>query len=101
MIPTLYEPFRHWSEGGSVFILSDLHFDDEDNIIRIYLTRFIRDHYLLQIRYCYRMSLYMGLAGALIYMGMIITIWSLIEKIASILIWQPTFVNIHRLTLGN
>lgn len=23
MIPTLYEPFRHWSEGGSVFILSD------------------------------------------------------------------------------
>lgn len=21
MIPTLYEPFRHWSEGGSIFIL--------------------------------------------------------------------------------
>ena len=30
MIPTLYETFRHWSEGGSVYILSDLHFDDED-----------------------------------------------------------------------
>lgn len=30
MIPTLYEPFRHWSCGGSVYILSDLHFDDED-----------------------------------------------------------------------
>lgn len=30
MIPTLYEPFRHWSEGGSVFILSDLHFNDDD-----------------------------------------------------------------------
>lgn len=30
MIPALYEPFRHWSDGGSVFILSDLHFDDED-----------------------------------------------------------------------
>ena len=30
MIPTLYEPFRHWSDGGSVYILSDLHFDDED-----------------------------------------------------------------------
>ncbi len=28
MIPTLYEPFRHWSDGGSVYILSDLHFDD-------------------------------------------------------------------------
>lgn len=26
MITTLYEPFRHWSEGGSV----DLHFDDWD-----------------------------------------------------------------------
>ena len=30
MIATLYEPFRHWSEGGSIYILSDLHFDDED-----------------------------------------------------------------------
>lgn len=30
MIPTLYEPFRHWSDGGSVCILSDTHFDDAD-----------------------------------------------------------------------
>ena len=30
MIYTLYEPFRHWSEGGSIYILSDLHFDDFD-----------------------------------------------------------------------
>ena len=30
MIPTLYEPFRHWSEGSSIYILSDLHFDDLD-----------------------------------------------------------------------
>ena len=30
MIPTLYEPFRHWSEKGSVYILSDLHFEDAD-----------------------------------------------------------------------
>ena len=30
MIPTLYEPFRHWSEGGSVFIISDLHFHDDN-----------------------------------------------------------------------
>ena len=35
MIPTLYEPFRHWSEGGSVFILSDLHFDDEDDKLMV------------------------------------------------------------------
>ena len=30
MIHTLYEPFRHWSETGSVYILSDLHFADAD-----------------------------------------------------------------------
>ena len=30
MISTLYEPFRHWSESGSVYILSYLHFDDSD-----------------------------------------------------------------------
>ena len=30
MILTLYEPFHHWSEKGSVYILSDLHFDDAD-----------------------------------------------------------------------
>ena len=30
MIPTLYEPFRHGSEKGSVYILSDLRFDDAD-----------------------------------------------------------------------
>lgn len=30
MIPTLYEPFRHWSANGSVYVLSDLHFDDMD-----------------------------------------------------------------------
>ena len=30
MIQSLYEPFRHWSEGGSVLLLSDTHFDDSD-----------------------------------------------------------------------
>ena len=30
MISTLYKPFQHWSEGGSVFILSDTHFADAD-----------------------------------------------------------------------
>ena len=28
MIPTLYENYRHWSDDRSVYILSDLHFDD-------------------------------------------------------------------------
>ena len=30
MIATLYKPFQHWSETGSVYILSDLHFADSD-----------------------------------------------------------------------
>ena len=30
MIPMLYPPFRQWAETGSVYILSDLHFDDFD-----------------------------------------------------------------------
>ncbi len=30
MIPTLYKTFQHWSETGSVYILSDLHFADDD-----------------------------------------------------------------------
>lgn len=30
MINTLYEPFRHWSDGGSVWIISDTHFADPD-----------------------------------------------------------------------
>ena len=30
MIDTLYEPFREWSKEGSVYIISDTHFDDSD-----------------------------------------------------------------------
>ena len=30
MIPTLYKIFQHWSKTGSVYILSDLHFADND-----------------------------------------------------------------------
>ena len=30
MINSLYDNFQHWSEGGSVYIISDTHFDDED-----------------------------------------------------------------------
>lgn len=30
MIDTLYEPFRAWSQTGSVYIISDTHFDDAD-----------------------------------------------------------------------
>lgn len=30
MIKSLYEPFRHWSDGRSVWLISDPHFDDPD-----------------------------------------------------------------------
>lgn len=30
MIPTLYDTFKHWSAKGSVYIMSDTHFADED-----------------------------------------------------------------------
>ena len=30
MIDSLYEPFKKWSEKGSVYIISDTHFEDED-----------------------------------------------------------------------
>ena len=36
MILTLYEPFRHWSDGGSVYILSDLYFDDAKGAYKNY-----------------------------------------------------------------
>jgi len=30
MIATLYDTFKHWSDGGSVWLYSDPHFDDPD-----------------------------------------------------------------------
>lgn len=30
MLPQLYKCFQHWSEGGSVYIFSDPHFEDVD-----------------------------------------------------------------------
>lgn len=30
MIKSLYKPFQKWSEGGTVWIISDTHFDDPD-----------------------------------------------------------------------
>ena len=30
MIKTLYKPFQHWSEKGSVYLVSDTHFEDDD-----------------------------------------------------------------------
>ena len=31
MIKTLYEIFQHWSVKGSVYLLSDLHLNDDDD----------------------------------------------------------------------
>ena len=33
MIKTLYEVFQHWSERGSVYLLSDLHLADDDCLL--------------------------------------------------------------------
>lgn len=33
MIASLYEPYKKWSDGGSIYIISDLHFDDEDCLL--------------------------------------------------------------------
>ena len=33
MIQSLYEPFKKWAENGSIYILSDLHFDDKDCLL--------------------------------------------------------------------
>lgn len=33
MIPTLYPIFRHWSEKGSVYLISDTHFEDPDCLL--------------------------------------------------------------------
>lgn len=30
MIDCLYPCFKHWSDGGSIYIISDTHFDDSD-----------------------------------------------------------------------
>lgn len=30
MIPCLYDPFKHWVANGSLYILSDTHFNDDD-----------------------------------------------------------------------
>lgn len=30
MIPSLYDSFKHWSNNGSVYIISDTHFEDGD-----------------------------------------------------------------------
>jgi len=32
MIQQLYTPFRHWSDNGSVWLISDTHFDDPDTL---------------------------------------------------------------------
>lgn len=33
MIASLYEPFKKWSEHGSVWLISDPHFEDEDCLL--------------------------------------------------------------------
>ena len=39
MINSLYEPFRHWSEKGTIWIISDTHFNEDDDLRRAYPNR--------------------------------------------------------------
>lgn len=99
MISTLYETFQHWSEGGSVYILSDLHFDDED--CKLMSPDWITPQEQLEIINKMVMSsdtfVCLGDVGKAeyikeinarkkIFMVMIIMVWNLIRKGVNILI---------------
>ncbi len=74
MISTLYEPFRHWSKGGTVYILSDLHFDDRDCKLmdpdwitleeQIRIMIYISGHCLFRRKYYYHTNRCMDCLGA-------------------------------------
>jgi hypothetical protein len=33
MIESLYKPFQHWSEQGTIWLYSDTHFNDDDDLL--------------------------------------------------------------------
>ena len=39
MIDSLYAPFQHWSEKNAIWLISDLHFGEDDDLRRAYLHR--------------------------------------------------------------
>ena len=39
MIDSLYAPFQHWSEKNAIWITSDLHFGEDDDLQKFFRTR--------------------------------------------------------------
>lgn len=48
MIESLYKPFQKWSEKGTIWIFSDLHFEDED-LVNVYDDRLSADELVRRI----------------------------------------------------
>lgn len=53
MIKTLYPIFQHWSKKGSVYIISDTHFDDKDREFMGYNISEQDQIYILK-KYCHK-----------------------------------------------
>lgn len=53
MIKTLYKPFQHWSEKGSVYLISDTHFDEDDRKLMGYKISEQDQIYLLN-EFCHK-----------------------------------------------
>lgn len=53
MIPTLYKVFQRWSENGSVWIVSDTHFDDADRELMGYKVS-TEKHFQYIIETCHK-----------------------------------------------
>lgn len=53
MIKTLYPTFQRWSENGSVWLISDTHFDDPDRELMGYEIS-TQDHFLTIKQMCHR-----------------------------------------------
>lgn len=62
MIAKLYEKFRPWSEGGSIWIISDTHFGDQDCLI-------MDKKWITPEEQVERINIKMMNAGCLIHLG--------------------------------
>lgn len=62
MIKTLYPIFQKWSEKGSVWIISDTHFEDDDCL-------FMDPNWLTPEEHIKKLSLYIGKNDTVIHLG--------------------------------
>lgn len=58
MISSLYEPFKKWSDGGSIWLISDPHFNDKNTLQfdSDYLSATNPDEYINRLNDCVRKS---------------------------------------------